>query len=49
MKLCEFEVNLVYRASFRTARDVAQRNPVSKDKQTTITKFLGTTDPNSSS
>ena len=29
--LCEFEANLVYRASFRTAR-AAQRNPDSKHK-----------------
>ena len=28
--LCEFEANLVYRMSSRTARAIAQRNPVSK-------------------
>ena len=30
--LCEFEASLVYRVSFRTARIVIQRNPVSKKK-----------------
>ena len=31
--LCEFEVSLVYKASFRTAKTVTQRNPVSKNKK----------------
>ena len=40
--LCEFEANLVYRVSSRTARTLSQRNPVSKkqnkNKQTTKKK-----------
>ena len=28
--LCKFKINLVYKASSRTAWDVTQRNPVSK-------------------
>ena len=38
--LCELESSLVYRVSFRTAKDT-QRNPVSKNKQTNknITKM----------
>ena len=32
--ICEFKTSLIYRASFRTARAVTQRNPVSK--KTTI-------------
>lgn len=31
--LCEFEANLVYKASFRTAMSVRRRNPVSKNKK----------------
>ena len=31
--LCEFEANLVYRASSRTAKAVTQRNPISKEKK----------------
>ena len=34
MDLCEFKANLVYTSSSRTARAVTQRNPVSKNKQT---------------
>ena len=33
MGLCEFEANLVYRASSRTVRAVTQKNPVSKNKR----------------
>ena len=32
--LSEFEASLVYKASFKTARIVTQRNPVSKTKTT---------------
>ena len=30
MHLCEFELSLIYKVSFRTARTVTQRDPVSK-------------------
>jgi hypothetical protein len=32
-QISDFEASLVYKVSFRTARDI-QRNPVSKNKQT---------------
>ena len=35
MDLCEFEVSLVYRATFRTTRAI-QRCPVSNHKATTM-------------
>ena len=31
--LCEFKASLIYKVSFRTARAVTQRNPVSKNKE----------------
>lgn len=31
--ICEFRASLVYTVSFRTARAVTQRNPVSKKKE----------------
>ena len=34
MDLCELEASLDYRASFKIARIVAQRNPVLENKQT---------------
>ena len=33
VNLCEFEANLVYRVSSRTARSVTHRNPVSKNQK----------------
>jgi hypothetical protein len=36
-RISEFEASLVYRVSFRTARDT-QRNPVSKNKKKTKKK-----------
>ena len=39
MDLCEFKASLVYKESSRTARDVTQRNHVSK-KQKSRQEFL---------
>ena len=38
--LSEFEANLVYKVSSRTARIVAQRNPVLQNKQTKRKKSI---------
>ena len=45
MDLCEFKASVVYRVSFRTAKTVSQRNPVSKKlkvklRQKSITRAL---------
>jgi hypothetical protein len=38
--LCEFEASLDFKASFRTARAVPQRDSVLKNKTTTITTIF---------
>ena len=36
LDLCEFKASLVYLVSSRTARTVTQRNPVLKNKKTSL-------------